>query len=1408
MTDIDMPVTETVVVGDRPLWIKILKWIGIAIVALLLLIVALVFGLNTGPGRGFIVGKLDGYTTASGLKVNIGRIDGSLYGAMTVHDLRLSDTKGVFAYSPAIAVDWRPLAFANGHVDIRSLTSPLVRYARNPVLKDTPPSDPNAPLLPDYDIDVNRLAIDRIEVGPAVTGQRHIAKLDGAVHIADRRAQVTANAATIAAPGVAGGDRVALKLDAVPDDNRFDVDARITGPASGMIAGMAGLRAPIVATVDGQGDWANWRGRLAGTLGGQPLADLALTGRDGRFTVRGSTRPGLILQGPVERLTAPRMDVAIDAALASRKADTRIQFRSSALAVNAAGLLDLGNSRFGNFRTEAMLLTPGAIAPNLNGRSVRATVVLDGAFATPTVDYKVQAAALGFGETVVEQLYAEGKATVDADRILIPIAAKARRISGLNAAVGGLVTNVALNGDLAISGDQVLSDNLRIRSDRIDATAIVAANLTTGRYTGAIKGRINDYEVASIGILNLTTDASLYAAPQGGFGIRGRVVAQTTRLFNEGIRNFLGGNVTTTRADVGVGPDGIVSFANVRMNAPQFRITNGSGRYDPAGPLLFNADAYSTQYGPLTARVTGTVAAPQILLRAARPGVGVGLTGLEARVRGQGDRYAIQATGNTDYGPFRADVLLSTAPRLVADIRSATFAGMNIDGRIEATNAGPFAGRVNFAGSGVAGIARLSAQGRFQRADVNAQASNAVIPGNMGLRIGRAIVTGSAVLYDQPEIVADAQVANLSMGDFVVQRSRAKINYRGGNGMAQLFAEGSSGVPYRVAANARLRPNDYLVALQGVANSIPFKTANPARITSAPGGYRLYPTRIDFAQGSIRAAGVYGNGMSIQTRLDRLDLSIVNAFVPDTGLSGTATGSLDFAQAADQSFPRADARLTIRNFQRTSLASISEPVDIVFAGDLRPEGGSGRALIRRGATTVGRMVANLRPLPPGSGSWVTRMLAAPLSGGIRYNGPAGVLFSFAGLADQQLSGPIGLAADFGGRVQAPQLTGIVRANNLTYENEALGTRLTNLGIDGRFTNDRFDLTQLRARAGEGTVAAQGTVGLAADSGFPIDIKAQLRNAQLARSDALGASATGDIRIQNGRDGGLISGDIIIPEARYQIIRQGAAEVPELTGVRRKSDANRPNAAPQRQAAASAGLFRLALRVRANNRLFVSGMGLESEWQANLRVAGTSAAPTINGQLQLVRGTYSFAGKRFEVERGMIRFEGEDYMNPVIDIVASTTAEGITATINVSGTAQAPQIAFNSTPSLAQDEVLSRLLFGSSVTNLSATEAIQLAAALNSLRGSGGGGLNPLGKLRSATGFDRLRVMGGDEASGRGTSLAAGKYLTDDIYVEIITDARGFTATQIQIALTKTLSLLSQTGSFGGSNASLRYSRDY
>lgn len=1395
---------QTVIVRP-PLWQRILKWLGIAIAALLLLLLAIVFGINTDPGRRFVADQLGDYNTASGLNIKVGRIDGSLYGRMVLTDVRVSDPKGVFISSPRLDVDWRPFAFLNNHVDVKSLQSELITMSRNPELIPQP-SDPNAPLLPDLDIDIDRLRVSRFVMEPPVAGSRHIGRIEGAAHIADRRAQLTVNAAALRGPGVAGGDTLRLRLDAVPEQNKLDVNARLVAPAGGLVASIAGTKAPLTATVNGRGSWASWQGKALATLGGGQLANLDLRARDGHIEMRGFTRPGLYLEGPVERLTAPQLDVAVDTTLQERRADTRIKLKSDALAVDAGGLIDLANSQFGNFAVDAKLLTPGAIAPNLRGRDVLARVVLNGAFATPTVDYKVRATALGFGATTVENLYAEGLARVDSDRILVPVKARARRIAGLNPALGGLTTNARIDGDIAIDMPTILSDNLRIRSDTIDATAIVAANMETGRYTGAIKGRVNNFRVDGVGIINLDTDAELVTKPNGGFGIIGRVGIQTREIFNEGARTFLGGNAVAV-ANIGYDTDGLVTFRNLRMTAPSFRVTRGNGRYDlNTGAVLVEADAYSAQYGPLFARVTGSATAPVVNLRAPRPGLGVGLANLNARVVGRGGAYAVTATGGTTYGPFNADVLVTPGAQLAVDIRRVVFAGVNFAGRVVQTAAGPFAGRVRFAGSGLSGAARLSAQGQYQRADVDARAYAAQIPGEVDFVIGRAIVKASMVLYDNPQIVADAQVADLRYGPTVIQTGRVKVNYAGGRGTAQAVLSGSNSVPFRLAANARLSPSEYLIALQGQANNINFRTGNPARITSDGGTYRLAPTQIVFDQGRLRLAGSYGSGVSAQMRLDSLDLSIANALVPNLGLGGKATGSLDFTQSSPSAFPQADARMTITGFTRSSLASVSLPVDVAVVGRLVQNGGEMRALIKRGGTTVGRAQAFLRPAGTG-GSWASRLMAAPLSGGIRYNGPSGVLFSLAGLAEQQLSGPIVVAADFGGRVSAPQLNGVIRADSLTYDNETYGTRMSNMAIRARFTADRLQLDSLTAKAGDGSVRAQGYVSLAADQGYPMQIDARLDDAQLARSDAIGATASGTVSVTNGRGGGLIKADLTIPEARYEIIRQGAAEVPELTGVRRKSDI-RPARITDRPAPASPpGLFRLDMRVRADNRLFVSGMGLESEWEADMRIGGTSAAPSITGGLDLVRGTYSFAGKRFEVERGRVRFRGGELTDPDIDIRATTENDGVTFIINITGTGQRPQIAFTSNPSLPQDEVLSRLLFGTNPENLSATEAIQLAAALNSLRGSGGG-LNPLGKLRSATGFDRLRILGEDEASGRGTALAAGKYLTDDIYIEIVTDARGFTATQLTIALTKSLSVLTQAGSFGGSNAQLRYSKDY
>jgi translocation and assembly module TamB len=544
----------------------------------------------------------------------------------------------------------------------------------------------------------------------------------------------------------------------------------------------------------------------------------------------------------------------------------------------------------------------------------------------------------------------------------------------------------------------------------------------------------------------------------------------------------------------------------------------------------------------------------------------------------------------------------------------------------------------------------------------------------------------------------------------------------------------------------------------------------------------------------------------VQTRLDGFDLTMMNAFYPSLGLGGQATGSLDFFQPSDGSFPRAEARLNIAGFTHTGVATRSEPVDIFMAGSLLPQGGQMGALVRRGGAIIGRIQARLQPLGPNAGSWTTRLLAAPLQGGIRYNGPAEIPMAFANFPGHQLTGPIAIAADFSGRVADPVFVGIVRANALTYHNEIYGTRITNLALEGRFSADRLEIVRLSGRAGRGTVEGRGTIGLASAAGFPIDIQLQFQNAQLARSDDISGTATGSLHIVNDRSGALISGTLDLGEARYQIVRQAAAEVPQLAGVRRRGE---PLRAPGEQNADQGvpSIWRLDIRLSANNRVYVTGMGLDSEWRADLRVEGTTATPQIAGNVDLVRGELSLAGRRFRLTQGHVAFTGERPPNPTIDLAATSDIDQVTVGLNVSGRSNNPQIAFTSSPGLPQDEIVSRILFGSSVTQISALQAVQVAASLNSLRGSSGG-LNPLGRLRSATGISQLRILDADTATGRGTAVAAGMYISDKIYVEIVTDAKGFTATQLEISLSRTLSLLSQFSSNSTNNASIRYHRDY
>ena len=308
-------------------------------------------------------------------------------------------------------------------------------------------------------------------------------------------------------------------------------------------------------------------------------------------------------------------------------------------------------------------------------------------------------------------------------------------------------------------------------------------------------------------------------------------------------------------------------------------------------------------------------------------------------------------------------------------------------------------------------------------------------------------------------------------------------------------------------------------------------------------------------------------------------------------------------------------------------------------------------------------------------------------------------------------------------------------------------------------------------------------------------------ASLLNASGIEATLTGPLRIVSNGLGGTIAGRVSVDRASWRL--GTAAESEKLPRIATR-EINIPG--DRASGAASSRPWRYLIDARADDRIEVDGMGLDSEWSANVRLRGTTDDPRVGGTARMVRGDYSFAGTTFELTRGEIAFDPGGPIDPRLDIRAETDVPGLNVIVQVQGSATTQEITFNSTPSLPEEEILARLLFGGSITTLSATDALQLGAALASLRG--GGGLDPINRLRTAIGLDRLRIVSADPALGRGTGIALGKNITRRLYAEIITDGRGYSATNLEFRVTSWLSLLASISTVGRESVVAEISRDY
>lgn len=1346
--------------------------------------------LDSAIGHRWVVDRIAAMEPANGLRYRIGRIEGSLFSEARLVDVRIADQRGEFFRAPEATLDWRPFAWLGNRLDIERLDVPRATLARLPELV---PTGRTGPILPGFDIRIGQLSVDRLDLGAELAGTARTGRLAGSADIRGGRALIDLSAL------VEGSDRLRARIDVAPDDRRFDMDVAAQGAADGVLARMTGIARPIALRIDGQGDWERWTGTAIGNAGDARVVDLKIGNMRGQYSLGGFVAPAALTQGKIARLTAPRVAITGAATLENRLLDGRLGLRSPSLSIEAEGGVDLARSAFRSLRISARLAQPQALFPNMTGRNIDLRVLLNGSFDTARFDYRITADRIAFDNTGFDVVRAAGRGRLSDPPVRVPMRLTAARVTGVGDVAGGILRNLAVDGTLLVTSRMLNGDGLRLTSDRLNARIDVMLDLVTGNYQVGLSGGLRRYLIPGLGIVDVQSRLRVVPGP-GGRGTRviGTGAAQMVRLDNAFFASLAGG---LPRITTGLerGPDGVLVLRGLVLTAPDITI-RGNGYRRTDGTFRFEGRGVQRTYGPFSIGLDGDISRPSLNLRFDSPNETLGLTDVAAELRPNAGGYAFQARGGSRLGPFDGEgqILLPSGGTARIEIARLDVSGTRASGALDIVEGG-FAGAIAFAGGGLDGRLDFRPQGGIQRIDGNIEARRARLGPYATVQRGR---TRFSMLLDPAgtTIEGDAQAFGLRRGALTIGRLNVKAQITGGNGRAQVTVAGSRGRAFDIASDIAFSPTRIEASLKGTLDRQPITLARPAVLTAEGDGWRLAPAQLQFAGGQARVAGLFGSGGStIQATLARMPMTVLDIGYPGLGLAGSASGTLTYADTGDGR-PTGRMDMTVRGLSRSGLVLSSRPVDIGIAGVLNRDSAGARAVIATGGKTVGRAQMQLRPLGEGG---LAALAAAPLFAQLRYEGPGDALWRLTGIEIFDLSGPVAVGADVTGRLADPRIRGVVRANGARIESAVTGTQLSNVQASGRFDGSRLAIDRFTASDGRsGSVTGSGLFDLAAVRGFGMDLNVEARNAVLIDRDDIGATVTGPLRFRSDGSGGLISGEVVLNASRYRLGRAVvAAPVPRLN-IR---EINR--AGEEIEDSAPALPWRMAIRARAPGNMIVTGLGLDSEWSANLEIGGEPTNPVIKGTADLVQGDYEFAGRDFELERGAIRFDGSVPANPSLDIAARADEQGISATIRVTGNAERPQIGFSSIPALPEDELLSRLLFGTSITNLSAPEALQLAAAVAALQ-DGSGDLNPLNALRRSVGLDRLRIVPADPQTGQGTSVAAGKFLTRRAYVEIITDGQGYSATRLEFRVTRWLSLLATISTVGRQSTNVRVSRDY
>ncbi len=1378
-------------------------------------------------------------------EVSIIGFQGALSSEATIDVLTVSDAEGVWLTLEDIVLSWNRSALLRGAIDVEEISAARIVVARPPVSEDTGPSPEAQPFsLPELPVSIalDLLNIDRIELGEAFLGEPIAVSLTGTAQLSDGEGSANVTAQRL-------GDKTGrFEIDGafVNATRNLDVLLNLEEGPDGIAARIIGLpgRPAIGLTIEGDAPLNNFDATLAIATNGQDR----LTGTFGLTEIEDRREISLDVGGDISPLFAAEYQgfFGTDAQLGARVVqsdDGRIDI--PVLELDAGRVALSGALRIDAQGWPELIDLTGGITPE-RGEPVLLPLTGPKTFVDGmdlTVNYDARVADDWRADITIDALARPGLGvdtiSLQGGGLLQP---------GEGADVGRITANLRY-GAQGLQLDD--AGAARAFGDSIGGEFV--ASRIEGEPT-----EITRFTLSGAG-LDTLAEATI-AGPESGFQTRATINASV-----EGLERFatLVGQDIGGAAELGILAnitplDGLFSIIatgqtnNLTVGIPEAdRVLAGTGEIsvsatrDTEGTRLdvltiqtdaaqLDANAELTSEG-----INGELDASVNELSQVIPELtGPAAIGGQVSTSQTGD-ITFTLSGNAAATNFTTEGTVSPT-ETGRTVNLALNLDLNDLGRFAALTGRPLSGSADLAIGGVVltdglrfdlgidGTTRNIVTG-IERLDpflrgvtrLNAEVAR---PTAESLRM-----TGLSLTSPALRATGDANVSleGANSADLVIQINDAGLLDPSLSGPIRLTLDAEPAADNATQTALRLSGPDTDVTFEGTVGGPAANYQISGDLGAQVGDLGLYAPLIGQpVDGSIdlTASGQVLPDLSAfdaQIRLQSEDLQIGNPTV-DPLLAGTGRINAQLGQS--------DGVLAVRTLEVSTR-------EVSVVGALNGAQGLGQ----------GRFNASLRDVG---------VLTDQISGPIRATGSASLDEAGNWRIDATGTGPGGLGAQIAGQFGADGNLdmSIDGSAPLALANRALDPRrlsglanfdldivgpptLTSLGGQITFSDGRLaapnlgealtDITgQVRLNAGTAQIDLQSRVesGGGINVNGPValtgtnnaNITVDLNNVVLQDPQLYRSSIDGAITLNGPLQGGArISGRLTLGETNVRVPSSSISTLGDLPEVIHVGEDRRVRQTLARaDALAEAGAngngngnrtprraFPLDIRIDAPDRIFIRGRGLDAELGGRLQIGGTSADVIPVGRFSLVRGRIDILQQRFELTEGTATLEGD--FDPFIRLVATTeTDSGTVINIIVEGPAGEPEVRFESVPELPQDEVLSQLIFGRDLSSISPLQAIQLASAVSTLAGRGGGAFD---RLRRNVGLDDLDITTDEEGQ---TAVRAGRYISDNVYTDVTVTSEGGTEINLNLDLTDDITAKGSVDQDGETSVGIFFERDY